>query len=112
MAGTNLGNQVWAINSTGENYPSWPSETKGWMCNHPMLFDLNGDGKLEVIIGSREPLVYGFYPDGKLYPGFPLELTKEPYIIYKKPAIAKDSSGTIYICYNADKKIFLWKGVK
>src|SRR3989339_681375 len=33
VVGTNLGNKVWAINSTGEAYPFWPAETKGWMCN-------------------------------------------------------------------------------
>jgi hypothetical protein len=109
VVGTNLGNKVWALKSNGEVFSCWPVETKGWMCNNPTLADIDEDGKLEVFIGCREPLLYGFYYDGKIIPGFPLELLKEPPTIGKKVAVTIDKEKNAYICYNSDRKIFLWK---
>ena len=110
VVGTNLGNKVWAINSVGETYPFWPAETKGWMCNSPLLKDINGDGKLETLIGCRDALLYAFYHDASPVPGFPLELAKEPSLIYRTPAFSLDKEGIASICFNGDRKIFLWKG--
>jgi len=109
VVGTNLGNKVWAINSTGEAYPFWPAETKGWMCNNPLLADIIGDKKLETIIGCRDALLYAFTHDGALAPGFPVDLAKEPSLIYRTPAFSQDKEGFRYLCFAGDRKIFLWK---
>ena len=109
VVGTNLGNKVWAVNSVGETYPFWPTETKGWMCNNPILADINGDKKLETVIGCRDALLYSFTHEGATVPGFPLELTKEPSLIYRTPAFIQDKEGIKYLCFAGDRKIFLWK---
>jgi hypothetical protein len=111
-AGTNLGSKLWVLESDGTASKGFPVETKNWLCNHPVFADLGGSGSNEVIIGCREPFIYIFKTDGSNFPGSPFELTGEPFIIYKKPALFKDASKDVLICYNADKKIFLWKTVK
>ncbi len=40
----------------------------------PTIADLNGDGKLEIVVGSLDRHVYVWRPDGSRQPGFPLLL--------------------------------------
>jgi hypothetical protein len=35
--------------------------------------DIDGDGQLNVIVGSRNRRLYAFSPDGSLTPGFPID---------------------------------------
>ena len=40
----------------------------------PVLYDLNGDKKLEIIVGAMDQKLYVFTHDGKAYDGFPVLL--------------------------------------
>jgi hypothetical protein len=58
---TNRANTIYIWESNGSNYPGWPitvGEISG--LKSPVLFDLNGDDTLEIIVGERD------YPDGKI----------------------------------------------
>ncbi|MCK6509966.1 FG-GAP-like repeat-containing protein [Myxococcota bacterium] len=41
----------------------------------PVLFDLDGDGKLEIIVGAMDGHIYVWRHDGSMQPGFPVELS-------------------------------------
>ena len=41
----------------------------------PVLYDLDGDGKLEIIVGAMDANLYVWRHDGSLQPGFPVELS-------------------------------------
>jgi hypothetical protein len=43
----------------------------------PVLVDLDGDGKLEVVLGGWDAKVYAWRPDGSLLPGWPAD-TENP----------------------------------
>jgi hypothetical protein len=56
------------------------------------LADLDGDGRLDIVAGSLDQHVYAWDGDGKLLPGFPVELATEGTIgaeIVTSPAIAE-----------------------
>lgn len=58
---TNRANNIYIWKSNGSNYPGWPitvGEISG--LKSPVLFDLNGDDTLEIIVGERD------YPNGKI----------------------------------------------
>ena len=58
---TNRNNTIYIWEPDGTDFPGWPkntSEISG--LKSPVLFDLNGDDTLEIIIGERD------YPNGKI----------------------------------------------
>ena len=54
----------------------WPVSTPGWITS-PVLADLDHDGKLEVIAGSKisrgVPGIYAWHPDGTIVQGFSVD---------------------------------------
>jgi len=51
--------------------PVWPQDTTGQVRSSPALGDLDGDGPLEVVVGSADGSVYVWRADGRLAPGWP-----------------------------------------
>jgi len=47
-----------AFSETGEEPEGWPKFTGGWIVGTPALGDLDGDGLLEVALGTREGNLY------------------------------------------------------
>ncbi len=61
------GNKVFAWHlDDGSPVAGWPQSTGGATWSSPALADLDGDGKPEVIIGSRDRAVYAFHGNGAL----------------------------------------------
>src|SRR4030042_752840 len=63
-------------NDDGTAFPNWPQNANGVLgLISPTLFDLNGDGDLEIIMvqmQSGQPgHVYVWHPDGQVYSGWP-----------------------------------------
>ena len=71
---------VWAINGDSSNVPGWPVETYNNIFSSPALGDIDGDGALEVVIGSGSTVeggngryVYAWNGDGSAVSGWPKE---------------------------------------
>lgn len=69
---------VWAINGDGSFVPGWPVITQQNIDSSPALGDIDGDGELEVVVGTglfdgyvNGRQVYAWNADGSLVSGWP-----------------------------------------
>jgi len=62
---------VWAWHADGTVVAGWPATKTGYIESSPALGDIDGDGALEVVVGSRGGIVWAWYGDGTTVPGWP-----------------------------------------
>ncbi len=72
---------VWAINGDSSLVPGWPQYAREWVDSSPALGDIDGDGELEVVVGTgRDGIsagdqagyyVYAWNADGTPVSGWP-----------------------------------------
>lgn len=99
---------VWNHDAT--DLPGWPQpvgETSGLKA--AVLFDLDRDGVLEVILGQRlwpDGRVMVFRANGTLFPGWPQSLD---YMCVATPSVADVDGDSVYeICAVSYYSIYLW----
>jgi hypothetical protein len=70
---------VWAINGDSSNVPNWPVIAENNVSSSPALGDIDGDGDLEVVLGSGRTIeegmgnmVYAWHGDGSVVDGWPI----------------------------------------
>lgn len=99
------GYKVYAFDRFGNALPGWPQATDTYMIASPSLADLDGDGKLEVLIGSgtegdfseTNRKFYVWRHNGTAFPGYPRTIARAvPW-----PA-GQTSSGMPYVPLVAD----------
>ncbi len=60
----NVGRQVYAWHCDGSTVAGWPVTVEGQVFDSPALANLEGDGRLEVVISDENANVYAFRSDG------------------------------------------------
>ncbi|MFH0779048.1 MAG: FlgD immunoglobulin-like domain containing protein, partial [Candidatus Eisenbacteria bacterium] len=92
----------------GQLISGWPVQTTylGTQCS-PTLGDIDGDGRLEVLLGAEDGRLYAWNHDGTEVAGFPIQLSGE----VRGPAVIWDIDGDGYtnvICQDWDKTVYIW----
>jgi hypothetical protein len=103
-------NRLYAWHNDGTAVTGWPltvGETSGF--KSPVLFDINGDGFLEIILGQKiypTGHVIVFNRDGTIYPGWPQPLD---YLGVATSSVGDvNNDGEIEICAVSYYSVFLW----
>ncbi len=79
------GNKVYAWDRNGQPLPGWPRATDGNMETSPAIGDIDGDNKLDVVIGCHDynnracNTLYGWHGDGSTLAGWPIHSLHPDY---------------------------------
>jgi len=86
---------------------AWPKSTGAPVNSSPVLGDLDGDGVLEIVVGSDNNKVYAWKPDGTLMPGWPVTTGDS---VRSSPALADiDGDGRLDVIVGSfDNKVYVW----
>jgi hypothetical protein len=101
---------LYAWHNDGTNVTGWPqsvSETGGF--KSPVVFDLDGDGDLEIILGQRlypNGRVLVFHHDGTPFAGWPQAVD---YMVVATPSVGDvEGDGVMEICALSYYSVYLW----
>jgi len=86
---------------------AWPQDTGAPVNSSPVLGDLDGDGVLEIVVGSDNNKVYAWKPDGTLMAGWPVTTNDS---VRSSPALADlDGDGHLEVIVGSfDNKVYAW----
>jgi hypothetical protein len=79
----------------------WPVTLSGAVTASPLVVDIDGDGRLEVFVGTRDGKLHGLDARGKPLPGWPVELGVP--ILATAAAADMDGDGRPEICLGDDR---------
>jgi len=69
------------IDSAGKIRPGWPlSVPHPSLGLKPSLIDIDGDGKLEILVSTEDGNVFVLRPDGSVVPGWPVQVRDDVHI--------------------------------
>lgn len=108
--------RLYALNSRGESLPGWPVDLGGekdqfgsWtIASTPLLVDLEGDGVLEVAVGTTGNQVRVYSLDGSLVEGWPAET--EDWVYGSLVAVDLDNEGSMeLVAGGGDGLLYAWR---
>jgi hypothetical protein len=107
----NPGENVYAWHHDGTPVAGWPQSTGGEVSSSPALGDLDGDGHLEVVVGSGDLHVYAWHHDGTPVAGWP-QFTAAGGYVNSSPALGDlDGDGNLEVVVGSyDNKVYAWHG--
>jgi WD40 repeat protein len=85
----------------------WPNTTGDSVNSSPALGDIDGDGDIEVVVGSRDKKVYVWHHDGSAVTGWPNTTGGS---VHSSPALGDiDGDGDIEVVVGSeDGKVYAW----
>ena len=70
--GATDGSKVFIRDRNGNPLPGWPQSTGDKVDASPAIADIDNDGNLEIVVGSRDKKLYAWELNGTLLPGWPM----------------------------------------
>ena len=106
----NSGNGAFTFNITDVSgispQPGWPTTTGDWVASSPALGDIDGDGYLEVVVGSTDGMVYAWHHDGSKVTGWPKRTGDD---VWSSPALGDiDGDDDIEIVVGSGDIVYAW----
>jgi hypothetical protein len=98
---------IHVLNETGGEQLGWPQPVEGQVYVQPVIGDINGDGKADIITTSYNKMVYAWNGSGILLSPFPKYLSAESQSGVAVGDVDKDGKVEV-VAAAADGKIFLW----
>lgn len=88
--------RLYAWDLRGDPLPGWPVDLGDYIWASPIVFDVDGDGDREVVVGSWSGAVHAIRRDGSEVPGFPVT-TDGPIFATSAAAPLPDGGGILVI---------------
>ena len=108
FGGYTSNNQIYAINPDGTQVDGFPIDIGDKTKAGVALYDFNGNGIDDIVVGTDSNKLYLIYDDGSIAPGFPYSvqnnIRKAPsvYLIEGNPVIFFGSDDKIFYAINSD----------
>lgn len=104
-AGGPLGGHIHAFKKDGTLLPGFPVNVGKYAMN-PTLADLDGDGAMEIILGTRTKQAYVFKGDGSVYPGWPKIM--DWYVASSASAGDVNGDGVMDVVMESRNRLYVW----
>ena len=107
---------VFVWHNNGTNFAGWPKEVNSY-ASGPVLADVDGDSKQEIIVQTDEGKIYIWNEDGTNVEGWPKGIPEriteeEPFNERKHPSVPIvvdfDNDGDTEIIISVNNEIFIW----
>ena len=97
---------VSVLKPNGTQLPGWYQDTDGRILDSPVVGDIAGDDRLEVLICSTDDFVHAWHHNGSRVPGFPLSTG----FTGTTPCLGDiDDDGDVeLIVGSTDKRVYVW----
>jgi hypothetical protein len=93
----------------GQALPGWPIRVSDQIISSAALVDLDGDDRLDVVVGSKDGHLYGWTVEGRSLPGFPYDLGDH---VFSSPWIGDlEEDGRADIVVGANNGVHLLRDV-